>query len=130
MKVRGVCFCLYRWLEGLPCISAAFAQGIYEKPSCPRLGKAMSKRVEMESGRRKASKPPVLEKTHALEKATDTKPQSGLANRLSHLWARGVLSAIMVRDLAQLALGDGAGHADLIKLAECANWGGTHTGRS
>ena len=88
--------------------------------------------MEMESGRQKTSKPSVLEKTQqALEKAT--KPQSGLASRLLHLWATGVLSAIMVRELAQLALSDGADHAELIKLAECANWGatqGTHTDRS
>ena len=78
--------------------------------------------MEMESGRQKTSKPSVLEKTQqALEKAT--KPQSGLASRLLHLWATGVLSAIMVRELAQLALSDGADHAELIKLAECANWG-------
>lgn len=69
--------------------------------------------LEMESGRRP------LPKKSALEKV----PQSGLANKLLGLWAHGILSAVMVRDLADLAIQDGASHPELLALAKAGGWG-------
>ena len=39
------------------------------------------------------------------------------------LWAHGLLSAVMIRELADLAIADGASHPDLVALAPTGNWG-------
>ena len=94
-----------------------------------RLGKAMAKRLrgwqlEQESGRKAIKGNKALEKATALEKADGLeKHESPLASKLLHLWASGSLSAVMVRELANLALQDGADHPELVKLAQCGNWG-------
>ena len=75
--------------------------------------------MEMETGRKKIGKN---------EEPTSTS-HSGLATKLLHLWSRGLLSAVLVRELADLALQDGASHAELIKLAEAGAWG-AHTGNA
>ena len=51
---------------------------------------------------------------------------SGLATKLLHLWSCGLLSAVLVRELADLAMQDGASHDELIKLAEAGAWGAHH----
>ena len=63
--------------------------------------------MEMESGRVPV---PALGKAkkQALEKAGG--PQSKLAKLLG-LWAHGMLSAAMIRELADLAIQDGAEHS-------------------
>ena len=76
-----------------------------------------SGRVPVVTKRKKA-----LEEAKALEKAEKT-PQSGLANKLLGLWAQGLLSAVMIRELADLALQDGASHEDLVSLAKAGAWG-------
>lgn len=79
--------------------------------------------LEMESGRRPVPKKSALEKV----------PQSGLANKLLGLWAHGILSAVMVRDLADLAIQDGASHPELLALAKAGDGVHNlemHTGRS
>ena len=80
--------------------------------------------MEMESGRVPV---PALGKAkkQALEKAGG--PQSKLANKLLGLWAHGMLSAAMIRGLADLAIQDGAEHPDLLSLAQTGSWG-THKG--
>ena len=80
--------------------------------------------MEMESGRLPV---PALGKAkkQALEKAGG--PQSKLANKLLGLWAHGMLSAAMIRELADLAIQDGAEHPDLLSLAQTGSWG-THKG--
>ena len=80
--------------------------------------------MEMESGRVPV---PALGKAkkQALEKAGG--PQSKLANKLLGLWAHGMLSAAMIRELADLAIQDGAEHPDLLSLAQTGSWG-THKG--
>ena len=55
----------------------------------------------------------------SLEK--DEKP-SALANKLLALWAQGMLSAALIREIAHLALQDGAQHNDLVALARTGNW--------
>ena len=73
--------------------------------------------------------PSTLEKDediYALEKAAlgkaDTK-QSSLACKLLSLWAHGLLSATMIREIASCALDDGAQHEELVHLAEAGSWG-------
>ena len=93
------------------------------------LGKAMAKRLrgwqlEQESCRKAIKGNKAMEKATALEKADGLeKHESPLASKLLHLWASGSLSAVMVRELANLALQDGADHPELVKLAQCGNWG-------
>jgi len=58
-----------------------------------------------------------------LEKAQGPVVESVLANKLLHLWAKGTLSATLLRDLADCALQDGASHEDLVALAQTGNWG-------
>ena len=53
----------------------------------------------------------------ALEKAEGL-PESNLANKLLFLWARGQLSATLVRELADCAIQDGAVHEDLVAIAQ------------
>ena len=48
---------------------------------------------------------------------------SALATKLLALWAHGQLSAKMVRELASLAVTDGATHQDLIQIAQVGSWG-------
>ena len=67
----------------------------------------------MESGRVPANK--------ALEKAPQG--QSGLASKLLHLWATGILSACLVQTLAELAMMDGASHPELVQMASTGTWG-------
>jgi len=52
---------------------------------------------------------------------------SALANRLLLLWAEGTLSAVMVQNLAHMAVLDGARHEELGALASAGEWG-THSG--
>ncbi|CAE7455722.1 unnamed protein product [Symbiodinium sp. CCMP2592] len=56
----------------------------------------------------------------ALEKDEVT---SSLAAKLLALWAHGKLSATMIRELASLAVVDGAKHPDLLEIAQAGNWG-------
>lgn len=74
--------------------------------------------LEMESGRTKTAKA-----SKALEKADGCVAESKLANKLLFLWARGQLSASLIRELADGALQDGADHKDLVALAQAGNWG-------
>ena len=71
----------------------------------------------MESGISKQAKA-----SKALEKAEGL-PESNLANKLLFLWARGQLSATLVRELADCAIQDGAVHEDLVAIAQTGNWG-------
>jgi len=65
-----------------------------------------------------------------LKKKSQPLPHSqALAAKLLHLWSCGLLSAVLVRELANLAIQDGAFHAELIKLAEAGAWG-AHTGNA
>ena len=70
----------------------------------------------------------------ALEKALQTENpfhsssssesiQSSLATKLLSLWAHGTLSAVMIRELAHLAILDGASHSELVALAKAGHWG-------
>lgn len=66
----------------------------------------------------------------ALEKETgaaSSKPasqsESALATKLLSLWAHGVLSAVMIRELAHLAVLDGASHEELHALAKAGQFG-------
>ena len=72
----------------------------------------------MQSGRR----PATAKASKALEKAPEDQ-QSPLANKLVLLWAKGVLSATLVREIADLAIQDGAKHQDLVAIAQTGNWG-------
>ena len=57
----------------------------------------------------------------ALEKAEGCVAESILANKL--LWARGQLSATLIRELADCSIQDGASHRDLVAIAQTGNWG-------
>ena len=60
----------------------------------------------------------------ALGKApAEPERESQLATKLLSLWAHGMLSAILVRELADLALQDKADHVELVALAKTGNWG-------
>ena len=74
-------------------------------------------KLEMESGISKQAKA-----SKALGKAEGV-PESNLANKLWFLWARGQLSATLVRELADCAIQDGAAHEDLVAIAQTGNWG-------
>ena len=71
--------------------------------------------LEVASGR--PSKAKALEKD-TLEKA------SAFGNKLLSLWAHGALSAVFVRELAHLAMQDGAKGGDLHCMAKAGDWGG------
>ena len=75
--------------------------------------------LQMESG---VINPPPKKSTKALEKAPGEK-ESMLGNKLLMLWATGVLPATLIRELADLAMQDGADHKDLIAIAKTGNWG-------
>ena len=72
--------------------------------------------MEMETGRKKIVK----------NEEPTSNSHSGLATKLLHLWSSGLLSAVLVRELADLAPQE---HAELIKLAEAGAWG-AHTGNA
>ena len=74
----------------------------------------------METGR-KAARKSILEKVDGLERPEEN--QSGLANRLLSLWSSGILAAIMVREMAHLAMQGGADHPEILALAKVGNWG-------
>ena len=74
--------------------------------------------LEHESGRKAKVKP-----GKALEKAEGPVAESALANKLLHLWAKGTLSATLLRELADCAIQDGASNDDLVALAQAGNWG-------
>ena len=74
--------------------------------------------LEMESGRSQQARP-----SKALEKAEGSVAESVLANKLLFLWARGTLSATLIRELADCAIQDGAQHRDLVAIAQTGNWG-------
>lgn len=59
----------------------------------------------------------------ALEKAEGCVAESILANKLLFLWARGQLSATLIRELADCSIQDGASHRDLVAIAQTGNWG-------
>ena len=79
--------------------------------------------LEKESGR----KP--LEKGKAVLEKIGDEPHSRLANKLLGLWAHGLLSAILIRDIADLAIQDGATHPQLFELAQAGTWG-SHPGNA
>lgn len=85
--------------------------------------------LEMHSGRasKRSLEKPSLEKD-SLEKESRT-VASALANKLLTLWAQGTLSAVLIRDLADLAIQDGAEGADLIAIAKAGSWG-SHPGNT
>ena len=74
--------------------------------------------LEIETGRTKQAKA-----GKALEKAEGCVAESVLANKLLFLWARGTLSATLIRELADCAIQDGAQHTDLVAIAQTGNWG-------
>ena len=74
--------------------------------------------LEMESGSSQQARP-----SKALEKAEECVAESELANKLLFLWARGTLSATLIRELADCAIQDGAQHRDLVAIAQTGNWG-------
>ena len=74
--------------------------------------------LEMQSGRTKQAKP-----GKALEEADGCVAESVLANKLLFLWARGALSATLIKELADCAIQDGAQHTDLAAIAQTGNWG-------
>ena len=57
------------------------------------------------------------------ESASGSKTQSQLGNKLLSLWAHGTLSAIVVQQLAHLAILDGAAHPELYTIAKMGNFG-------
>ena len=69
--------------------------------------------LEQESGRKATQGNKALEKAKGLENADGLeKTESPWASKLLHLWASGSLSAVMIRELANLALQDGADHPE------------------
>jgi hypothetical protein len=72
----------------------------------------------------------------ALEKEMDTAAapssssagliaESPLATKLLCLWAHGLLAAVVIQELAHLAILEGAQHPELAQLAKCGNFGET-----
>ena len=87
----------------------------------------MAKRLRGWKLEKESNRVPVPKTTKPLEKGTEL--ESALATRLLALWAHGVLSTVMIRDLADRALQDGAKHPELLQIAACANWG-AHQGNA
>ena len=56
-------------------------------------------------------------------KTPPVKSQSALADKLLFLWSTGALSAVMIRELAHLAILDGAQHPDLYALSKAGHFG-------
>ena len=85
--------------------------------------------MERESGISKTARPSkALGKADGFGKGQDSDgfgkgQESVLGNKLLFLWARGQLSATLVRELADCAIADGAQHSDLVAIAQCGNWG-------
>jgi len=78
--------------------------------------------------KQKALRGPALQK--ALADSSNSRPpslerDSALANKLLSLWAHGQMPATLVRELAHLAMLDGAQHADLQRMAKCGDYGAT-----
>ena len=75
--------------------------------------------MERESGISKTARPSkALGKADGFGKGQDSDgfgkgQESVLGNKLLFLWARGQLSAALVRELADCAIADGAQHSDL-----------------
>ena len=57
------------------------------------------------------------------QSASSSGSQSPLATKLLSLWAHGKLSAVLIQELAHLALLDGATHPELAALAKAGNYG-------
>ena len=55
--------------------------------------------------------------------SSSSKSPSQLATKLLSLWAHGTLSAVMVQQIAHLALLDGASHSDLYTISKTGNFG-------
>jgi hypothetical protein len=55
--------------------------------------------------------------------SSSSKPESALATKLLSLWAHGLLAATAIRELAHLAILDGADHHELAALAKAGNFG-------
>jgi hypothetical protein len=95
-------------------------KGLEKPPKKDQPKRLRGWQLEMQSGR-KVAKKSVLEKTdHGLERPDE--PHSGLANKLLSLWSCGTLSATMIREIAHLAMQDGADHPELVSLAKVGNW--------
>ena len=58
--------------------------------------------------------------------SSSSKAFSPLANKLLTLWAHGTLSVVMIREIAHLAMLDGAQHPDLYGIAKTGNFGQQH----
>ena len=56
-------------------------------------------------------------------KAPEPERESQLATKLLSLWAHGMPSAVLVRELADLVMQDKADHVELVALAKAGNWG-------
>jgi hypothetical protein len=50
-------------------------------------------------------------------------PQSALATKLLSLWAHGLLAAVVIQEIAHLAILDGANHPELAAIAKTGNFG-------
>ena len=99
---------------------ARIMKGLEKPPKKDQPKRLRGWQLEMQSGR-KVAKKSVLEKTdHGLERPDE--PHSGLANKLLSLWSCGTLSATMIREIAHLAMQDGADHPELVSLAKVGNW--------
>lgn len=61
--------------------------------------------------------------TSSSSKTPQVKSQSALADKLLLLWSSGALSAVMIRELAHLAILDGAQHPELYALSKAGNFG-------
>lgn len=64
-----------------------------------------------------------MSESQSANAASSSKSESALATKLLSLWAHGLLSATVIRELAHLALLDGANHDELVALAKAGNFG-------
>ena len=55
--------------------------------------------------------------------SSSSSQDSALATKLLSLWSHGQLSALTIREIAHLAVLDGANHPELAKLAKAGNFG-------
>ncbi len=84
----------------------------------------MAKRLrgwQMEMGPGRVSHATLAKKTEEEEEEEAKEPP--MANKLLSPWAHGSLSAKMLRDLADLAIQEGASHPELLALAKACTWG-------
>ena len=64
------------------------------------------------------------EQTNTTSSSSSTPVQpSALATKLLSLWSHGLLAAVVVQELAHLAILDGASHPELASIAKCGNFG-------